>query len=214
MSGLHQSPLVTRRMIDGPVLALGIALALVGWCVGHCTTYHALGISMVAHDGAHHHLMPDGTHWYMWNVWKYGLLASAAAIVLVLCIAVRHSHEFARAVRPQHPAHRNVPWIVAMGFPSALWCIVEVAERVPQHQGLPPVGMLIFGTVLQMWIGAACLVLLRVLMRAISSVATWLCCSVRRRVVDLIVSQILFGTRRMCRSGVPVLATPRGPPVR
>jgi hypothetical protein len=146
------------RWSPPPSVAFALAFALLGWIAAHSIAYDLVGL--LPHDHREPHV-----HGYL------GLLELSGGVGLVLAfgLALRaffRYGSFGEWLREGGVAGTRKQVALATALPAGIFVLVEHLERLAAGTGtLPPPDLLAAGVLVQLFVGLACLALVRFSLR-------------------------------------------------
>ncbi len=142
-------------MVPPPSVVFVLAFVLLGWIASHTVAYALVGLLTNGHHGEEH------VHGYM------GLLklAGGLGLVFAFCLTLRAFFRHGSFGEWLHEGGVAGTWrqvALAAALPAGVFVLVEHLERLAAGTGtLPSAKLLVVGVLVQLFVGVACLALVR-----------------------------------------------------
>ena len=147
-------------MVSVPSVVFALAFVLLGWIASHTVAYGLVGLLP---DGHHHG--EEQVHGYMGLLKLAGGLVLVAASGMALRFFFRHG-SFGEWLHEGGVAGTRKQVMLATILPAGVFVLVEHLERVAAGTGtLPSAKLLTVGVLVQLFVGLACLALVRFVFR-------------------------------------------------
>ena len=143
-------------MVPPPSVVSALAFVLLGWIASHTVAYALVGLL----PNGHHH-GEEHVHGYM------GLLklAGGVGLVFAFCLALRtffRHGSFGEWLHEGGVAGTRRQVALAAALPAGVFVLIEHLERLAAGTGpLPSAKLLVVGVLVQLFVGLACLALVR-----------------------------------------------------